>query len=196
MRTCKSTLGLFTLHYAPSHSLGAIFRDLLQQAQKHQKEMPGVMVVDTILHYLIGAQLKLMLATKNVEIKLPGASVNTALTTCPSNFLLEQFAIHVTIYPTLALIEKCKENLAAGLMPIIITGNDQVKTVEILAKAKAIDDYVEIWAAEQFLAASLYKLSEFGEIERNTTVARLVAVYNQLIDKYETDPSLRISIGK
>ncbi len=55
---------------------------------------------------------------------------------------------------------------------------------------------IEILAAEQFLATNLYELSEFGEIERNTTVARLIAVYNQLIDKYETDPSLRISIGK
>ncbi len=196
MRTCKSTLGLFTLHYAPSHSLCAMFRDLLQQAQKHQKETLGVMITDTILHYLIGAQLKLILATKNVEVKLHRVSVATALPTCPSNFLINQFAIHVTIYPTLALIEKCKENLAAGLRPIIITENDQVKTVEILANTKAIDGYVEIWAAEQFLAASLYELSGFNEIERNTTIAQLVAVYNQLIDEFETDPSLRISIGK
>jgi len=102
----------------------------------------------------------------------------------------------MSIYPTLALLEKCKADLAAGLKPIIITGNDQVETVEILAGAKDIADRVEIWSAEQFLVTRLHILSGFDEIERATTVEQLVSMYNTLIDRYETDPSLRISIGK
>ena len=46
------------------------------------------------------------------------------------------------------------------------------------------------------MSANLYELSGFGETERATTVEQLVSVYNSLIDRYETDPSLRISIGK
>jgi len=191
----KFTLAWFTLHNEPSHSLSAMFRDLLKQAQKRQKEMPGVMDVDTILHYLIGAQLKLILVTEPIQVKLYRGSGVNGSSTQAGNFLIKQCAIHVTIYPTWALLEKCKENLADGLRPIIITGNDQVEAVEILANAKGIADRVEILAAEQFLAANLYELSEFGETERATTLEQLISVYNRLIDRHETDPSLRITIG-
>lgn len=43
---------------------------------------------------------------------------------------------------------------------------------------------------------NIHLLSGFDEIERNTTLEQLILVYNNLIDRYETDPSLRISIGK
>lgn len=186
----------FILRYDPSRSYRAMIRDLLDQVQEHEAENPGIACKDTVLRYLIGAELELMLAGKHKTITYPSRSVDDASRLGAGDFLIEQAAIHVTTSPSLRLMEICKENLATGLKPIIVTLDDQVETAGILVQRKNMASRIEIFAAEQFLAAGFYRLSEFGEIERNTTVERLVAVYNRLIDKYENDPSLRIRIGK
>lgn len=192
----NSALASFTLHCHLNYSLCLMFRDLLDQAHKHQKETSGIMYFDTILHYLIRAQLTLVFAGRHVPIEYHGTSVADAPTARSGDFLIKRTAIHVTTHPTLALMEKCKENLATGLKPIIVTIHNQVKTAEVLTEAEAIFDRVEILPAEQFLAANVYELSGFGEIERDATVDQLIRVYNGLIDQYETDPSLHINIGK
>lgn len=186
----------FIFRYDPSRSYRAMIRNLLDQAQECQAENPSIAYKDTVLRYLIGAELELVLAGKYKTIIYSSISVTDASTVWVGDFLIEQAAIHVTTSPSLRLMEICQENLAAGLKPIIVTLDDQVETAEILIHAKNMANRIEILAAEQFLAAGFYRLSEFGEIERYTTVERLVAVYNRLIDKYETEPSLRISIGK
>lgn len=186
----------FILRYDVSRTLYFIIQDLLEQARKRQASNPGTTYVGAVLQHLVGAKLELALAGKNVQIIHHGASVADAPTSRAGDFLIKQIAIHVTTFPSLGLMEKCKENLATGLRPIIVTIHEHVKTAEVLTNAENIADRVEILAAEQFLATNLYELSGFGEIERNTTVERLLAVYNRLIDEHETDPSLRISIGK
>ncbi|CAN5826310.1 hypothetical protein BH10CHL1_BH10CHL1_46560 [soil metagenome] len=196
IRVRNAASASFALRYHPEYSLCPMFRDLLDQAHKHQKENSGIIYFDTVLHYLIWAQLALVFAGGQMQIEYEGASVADAPTARSGDFLIKRVAIHVTTHPTLALMEKCKENLATGLKPIIVTIHHQVKTAEVLTEAEGIADRVEILAAEQFLATNVYELSEFGEIERNATVEQLITVYNNLIDEYETDPSLRISIGK
>lgn len=123
-------------------------------------------------------------------------SVGNVRAAQPSNFVIKQMAIYVTTLPTLNLIKKCKENLKVGLFPIIITIQEQIGAAETLTKAKGLANRIEILSAEQFLTINFYQLSNFGEIEYSTTLETLVSMYNTLIDRYETDPSLRISIGK
>ncbi|MCX6048357.1 MAG: DUF4928 family protein [Chloroflexi bacterium] len=186
----------FILRYDVSRTLYSIIRDLLEQALTRQKSNPGTTYIGTVLQHLVGAKLELAFAGKNIEILHHGASVADAPTARSGDFLIKRTAIHVTTHPTLALMEKCKENLATGLKPIIVTIHNQVKTAEVLTEAEAIFDRVEILPAEQFLAANVYELSGFDEIERDATVEQLIRVYNGLIDQYETDPSLHINIGK
>lgn len=62
--------------------------------------------------------------------------------------------------------------------------------------AEGLADRIEILAVEQFIVTNFYKLSKFGEIEYSTTLETPVSMYNSLIDRYETDFNLRISIGE
>jgi hypothetical protein len=192
----KFVLQLSALHYDPSHSLCAIFRDLLRQAQQRQKENSGTMYAGTVLYYLIGAQLELALGSKHILVKQHDAHVVDLPTDRVGDFIIKRVVIHITTSPTQMLMRKCRENLNAGYKAIIATVQNRVVGAEDNAEYEGIADRVEIWAAEQFLAASLYKLSKFGEIERIAMLETLVTVYNSLIDRYETDPSLHISIGK
>src|SRR5436190_2071707 len=80
----------FALRYHPNYSLCPMFRDLLEQAHKHQKGNLGIMYFDTVLHHLIGALLKLVLAGRNIEIEHHGASVADAPTARAGDFLIER----------------------------------------------------------------------------------------------------------
>ncbi len=186
----------FTLQDDPSISYRAVVRNLLDEARKRQAENPGVAYADIVLRYLIGAVLELVLADKHKTVRYPRRPMLSPSTVCAGDFLIEQAAIHVTMFPSLDLMEKCKENLASGLKPIIVVTDEHFDTAQILTNAKGIANCVEIFAAEQFFATSLYKLSGFNEIERHTTIEQLIQVYNRIIDEFETDPSLRISIGR
>lgn len=114
VKASKFTSAQFTLRYQPDYSLSAMFRDLLAQAYKHQIETQSVSVACVVLHYLIYAQLELMLAGKGIEIKQCKSSIINAPTTRAGEILIKQVVIHVTTLPTLGLIEKCKENLESG----------------------------------------------------------------------------------
>jgi len=186
----------FVLRYDVSQSLRSVIRDLLDQAKKRQEENPGTTYIGSVLQHLVGAKLDLVLSGRNIEIKHHGASVADAPSAREGDFIIERMIIHVTTSPTNSLIQKCQDNLAGNYKVIIVTTNERVSTAEGLAEDQGIGNRVDIFSAEQFLAFNLHELSGFNEMERNTTIAQLVAVYNQLIDKYETDPSLRISIGK
>jgi len=48
---------------------------------------------------------------------------------------------------------------------------------------------------EQFVATNVYEWSKFDHTQRPLGVRELVKTYNQIIEKSETDPSLRISMG-
>ena len=47
---------------------------------------------------------------------------------------------------------------------------------------------------EQFIALNLYELGEFAAKGRKIAIGDLVTRYNEIIDTWETDPSLKIEV--
>ena len=94
--------------------------------------------------------------------------------------------------PTPALIEKCKDNLASGIRPIIVTIHAGILTAEELSKAENIDGRIDVLEIEQFVTINIYEISKFQPSERFVTVKDCVDKYNQIIEKCETDLSLKI----
>ncbi len=141
-----------------------------------------------MLQHLVGAKLDLLLGEGRVEHH--SASAADSVTDRSSDFVIEDVAIHVTTAPGEALIRKCKNNLEQGLRPLIITLNEE--TARGLADNEGVADRIDVFNAEQFLASNLYELGRFAEEGRVTTARDLVARYNAIVSKHETDPSLRI----
>lgn len=184
----------FKIKLDPSKSLRSIVADLLNQAEKRQKEMPGTMYVGIVMQHLVGAKLEL--AMHETPIDHHGASVADAPTARGGDFLLGDAALHVTTAPTEALIRKCKDNLNTNLHPIIITSQDGAAGAAALSKASDLEHRIDILEIEQFVATNLFELSGFSQKQRPITVQELVEKYNAIIEKCETDPSLKINIGK
>ena len=186
----------FVLRYDVGKSIASMIRDLQDQARQRQEENPGTMYVGAMLQHLVGAKLELVLKDRGLTIIHHGASVANGPTAREGDFVIDRVAIHVTAAPTQALMQKCKNNLDAGYRPIVVTVHNMLPTAEGNAVLEGIEGRVEILAADQFLATNLHELSGFQDSERITTIDDLVDAYNKIVQTHETDPSLRIRVGR
>ncbi|MDR1019930.1 MAG: DUF4928 family protein [Synergistaceae bacterium] len=177
------------LHLDPSKSMSMVVRDLLQQAKRRQKESQGTMIVGTILQHLVGAKLDIL---TDGAVEHHGANVADEQSGRTGDFLLGDVSIHVTTFPGEAVMRKCRQNLEAGLRPLLMTIGRGVQIAEGLSEQFEIAERVDIYDAERFLSGNFYELGKFAEAEREPVIRRIIEKYNALIRLYETDQSLRI----
>jgi hypothetical protein len=182
----------FILRLDASKSLRSIIRDLLDQAEKRQREASGTMYVGTMMQHLVGAKLDLVLG----GITHHGASVADEGSGREADFLMGDVAIHVTTTPGEALIRKCKVNLASSLRPVIVTTGRGTVVAQGLAEQEGIAERVDVLDAEQFIASNLYEHGRFELSGRRDSIERLISKYNEIVEECETDPSLQINLGK
>ena len=173
-------------------SMRAVVRDLLTQAERRQVGNVGSTVVGTVLQHLVGAKLSLLMENPPT---MHGASVADAVSDRDGDFILDDIVIHVTSAPSEALMRKCSRNLDAGLRPLIITTYAKAPFAEALAESMSIADRVDVFDIEQFIGSNLYELGAFAPSGRRETAERLIDAYNSIVRKFETDPSLQITMG-
>ena len=109
----------FRLRYDPAKSIQEIIRDMLQQAKQRQSKNPGTTYEGTMLQHLVGAKLDLFYEGQDeITIEHHGASVADAPTARSGDFVIKGSALHVTVTPSEALMDKCHANLGGGVRPI------------------------------------------------------------------------------
>lgn len=180
----------FVLTADTFRTIGANLDELFEQAKKRQLQNPGTQYLGTILQHLVAAKLSLVLPENSFEIH--GISVADASTERSGDFVINGTIIHCTTMPSAALIEKCRVNLRSGCHPVIITVFDRVRTALDLASDAGLDGRVEVWDIQQFLSANVHEYSFFDATKRNSSLSNIINMYNAIILKTETDPSLRI----
>lgn len=183
----------FILKLDPGISLNFIVRDLLDQAERRQKENLGTMYAGAVLQHLVGAKLQIVVSGRQV-IEHHGFSVADAPTGRAGDFLIGNMAIHVTTAPSEALMTKCIANINAGLRPLIVTVYNKVSAAKQLAEIKDVLKRIEIIDAEQFIATNVYEWSAFDSAKQKDPIENLINTYNDLIENYETDPSLKVTL--
>ncbi|MEI8341371.1 MAG: DUF4928 family protein [Verrucomicrobiota bacterium] len=171
-------------------SLRANIEDLLQQAREVQANAGGTNYVGAMLQHLVGAKLDLVLGVG--KLKHHGFSVADHSTERKGDFQVEAVAIHVTTHPSEALIRKCADNIRAGLKPLILSIGDGVAGAAFLLKNSELADRVDVLDAGQFLTANVYERSFFKAAECKVTLGKLLQRYNEIVEKCETDPTLRV----
>lgn len=177
----------------PAWSLRNILAELFKTAEERQKQMPGTMVVGAVMQHLVGAKLELTLP--DVEIIHHNFSTADAPSARKGDYLVSDTAIHVTTTPSEALIRKCRRNLDDNLRPMIVTTEKGVAAVDIFANNADITDQIDILTIDQFIIANIYEWCRFEQANRSHTLKELIDAYNRIVEKCETDPSLKIAIG-
>lgn len=184
----------FKIRMDASHSLRAVVRDVLSQAEERQRHSGGVYYVGAMLQHLVGAKLDCALG----EGKFSHNSFSTA--DAPSqrkgDFFVGDVVIHVTTSPGEAVIERCRDNLNDGYRPVLVTLQRGLTVAEALADNKGIGHRIDVFEIEQFVALNLYELGQFGAAGRKTAIVDLVRRYNEIIEEVQTDPSLKIELKR
>ncbi len=179
-------------YFDSSKSLQANIESLLHQAKEAQTNAGGTNYVGAMAQHLIGAKLDLVLG----EGKLQHHSFSTAdkSTGREGDFQVETVVLHVTVNPNEALVRKCDENLKKNLKPVILTLGEGVGGVNFMLKNCQLADRVDVLDIVQFLAANVYERSLFRAADCNITLSQLLQRYNEIVEKHETDPSLKIKL--
>ena len=180
----------FTLTADTSQTIGESLEELFEQARKRQRQNPGTQYLGTILQHLVGAKLSIILPPETFQIH--GASVADASTERSGDFVVNDIVIHCTTAPGAPLMEKCKANIRAGFLPVVITILDRVKTTYDFIDDVNLRGRIDVWDIQQFMATNVNERSMFDNAARNTKLADIIARYNEIISEVETDPSLRI----
>lgn len=165
---------------------------LIELAEKRQRDNPGTMYVGALYQHLVGAKLRI--ALKDVPIEVFGYSVSDEQSSRKADFAVGDSAIHVTTSPTEALIDKCKKNIEEGFKPIVITNATGAVTAESLSNNIGIKEQIEIIHIDQFLITNIHEWTFFDSSNRRTSFENLVEKYNDIIEEWEGDPSMRIEI--
>lgn len=173
-----------------SVSLQEVVRKALGEAHRRQQFSPGATYEGSVLQHLVGAKLET--ACPGVELEHHPVSQADEGTSRPGDFLIHETAIHVSISPSMALMEKCKANLESGLRCVVVTAGDAVKAAEVNARQYGIENRIEIWEVAQFVSTNISEWSGFQSENLRVELERLLDTYNRLVDEHEGDPSLRL----
>ncbi len=184
----------FRIKLDASRSLRMVVRDVICQAEERQKTSQGVYYVGAVLQHLVGAKLDCALGRGHLTHN--SFSTADAPRQRVGDFFLGDVAIHVTTSPGEAVIERCRENLNDGHRPILVTVQRGVTVAEGLASNIGLADRIDIFEIEQFIALNLYELARFVAEGRKTAVEDLVSRYNEIVEEFETDPSLKIELRR
>jgi hypothetical protein len=180
----------FKIRLDASRSLRNVVRDVLEQAEERQKTTPGVYYAGAVMQHMVGAKLDCALGAGKFEHN--SYSTSDQQSGRSGDFLIGDVAIHVTTAPGEAVVERCRDNLNDGFRPILVTGQRGFLVAEGLASNAKLADRIDIFEVEQFIALNLYEIGKFGAEGRRVAVADFVSRYNEIIDDFETDPSLKI----
>lgn len=184
----------FKIKLDPSLGLRALVRDLLKQAEDRQREAPGLNCAGAVLQHLVGAKLECALGEGAVEHHPFSAA--DASTGRVGDFVIDDVAVHVTMSPNEALVSKCHDNLAAGYRPVVVTVERSTAVAEGLARNAELDQRIDIFGIEQFVALNLYEMGWNKDADRDTAVTAFVKAYNDIMDRVENDPSLKIELHR
>lgn len=180
----------FILSSDMSRTIRANIDDLFDQARKREQENPGTRYLGVVLQHLVAAKIRVIMP--NVPIEIHGASVADESTERAGDFVIDKTIIHCTTMPGDLLMRKCKNNIRAGLSPVIITIYERMNTTISMLEDNGINGRVEVFEIQQFLSSNVMEHSGFQIGKRNTALSDIIAEYNKIVNSVETDPSLRI----
>lgn len=170
------------------------FEDLFRQAEKRREAGDGMQVVGALMQHLVGAKLDCALGQS--RIKHYSFSTSDSQTGRKGDFEAGgELAIHVTTTPSRNVLSRCEQNLKSNYRPILITLAGKVDTAIVYAEELAIIDRVEIFAVEQFLAHNTYEIGLRAGGGQLAGLTAIIKRYNEIIEVYETDPSLKIELN-
>lgn len=142
--------------------------------------------------HLIGAKLERRF--KEVEVPNHPAHAGDRQTARAGDFEIAKLIYHVTAAPSRNVMQKCAENIKAGLHPILLIPGEQENKARILAQDEGIDKELSIISIEAFIAFNIIELATDEKKDFFNVLQEIVEIYNRRLKEVETDLSLQIQV--
>lgn len=142
--------------------------------------------------HLVGA--KLARRFKRIEIPNHPAHAADRQTERAGDFAISKLVYHVTAAPSRNVLQKCAENVKAGLHPILLILREQETKTRILAQDEGVDKELTIISIEDFVAMNIIELATEEGKDFFSVLKEIVAIYNKRLAEVETDLSLHIEV--
>lgn len=180
----------FRLNRDPNRSLRSVLSSLFEQAFRRRRSAEERAHAGALLQHLVGAKLACTRRPEIVRHRGYATADTGAGRAC--DFAVGDTAFHVTTAPSEAVIERCRDNLEMALRPVLITLENRTSMAFCLADNAGIEDRIDIFDIEQFLALNILEWGRFRSEGRQTALDDLLDEYNRIVEENETDRSLMI----
>ncbi|SRR6266404_4734130 len=170
--------------YDPLKTTWQLLFELLTRARKRRFER-------FVACQLVGATLQLRFP----DMKISNESYSTADKQLGrhGDFHVGDTVFHVTVAPMIAVYEKCKRNLEQGLKVYLLVPDRLVAGTKQNAELQAAGR-IAVQSIESFVGQNIDELSRFSNREVSESFRRLLEIYNDRVDRAETNKSMMIEI--
>lgn len=157
---------------------------ILRVAKDRGKEGP-------VGQYLVGAKLQLRFPEETIENK--SYSTADAPQEKHGDFLLGDTVFHVTVAPTLGLLEKCRQNIEDDLHPWLLVPERTAPLFRSEAEANLAGPFT-LNSLEAFVSQNVAELAHFSSQLVPIQLLRLLEIYNDRVTVVEIDRSMLIDV--
>lgn len=141
---------------------------------------------------LVGA--KLARRFKGITVPNHPAHAGDRQTERVGDFAISKLVYHVTAAPSRDVLQKCAENLATGLRPILLVPGEQEERARYLAEDEGINRELMIVSIEDFVALNIVEVAAEENKDFFSVLKEIVEIYNKRLAEVETDLSLQIEV--
>lgn len=177
----------------PELSTTAMVSSVLDAAKARQSEAPGSTTLGAVAQHLVGA--KLALRFPDIDVANHPYTAADEQTARSGDFQVGDSVFHVTVAPTEAVLKKCAANIGANLRPVLVVPSRILPAAAAHAENLGLEGRLDIYDLERFVSANLAEIAGFSSTEVRKAFERLIKMYNDRLQKVETDHSLMIKLG-
>ena len=142
--------------------------------------------------HLIGAKLKRRF--KSIPIPNHPAHAGDRQTARAGDFEIAKLVYHVTATPSRGVIQKCAENISAGLHPVLLVPNQEENRARVLSEEEGVERELSVISIEAFIALNIIELAVDENKDFFDVLKEIVQIYNKRLTEVETDLSLKIQV--
>jgi hypothetical protein len=143
--------------------------------------------------HLVGAKLQ----QRHPGIVIPNNPGHAAdsQTGRSGDFPLKDVSYHVTATDGKEATERCKQNIAAGVHPVLLVPRRFLESARVRADVAGIQHRASILAIEDFITQNIIEMSTNEQQDFFCTLKGIIDEYNRRLEEAETDMSLKIEIS-
>ncbi len=175
---------LLECKYSSNESAYQFVGAILRVAKTRGKEGP-------VAQYLVGAKLELRFPSYQIENK--SYSTADAPQDRPGDFLVGDTVFHVTVAPTIAVLEKCQQNIQDDLSPWLLVPERTTALFRPEAEATVLGRFT-LSSIESFVAQNVAELAGFSGDMLPEQLLLLIEIYNKRVEAVELDRSMLIEV--